>query len=71
MFWHGRCFGVVSVLAQSMFWCCQWFGTVNVLALSMFGHGRYFRTVDALAQSHICRLATIPEGPQILATPVH
>ena len=62
MFWRGRCFGVVNVLARSMFWRCQWFGTFNVLAQSMFWQGQYFKMVDVLAQLYKCRRATIPEG---------
>ena len=83
--WHGRCFGMVNILllsmvdvfgvvnalARSMFWCCRWCGAVNIMALSMIWPGQYFITVDVLAQSHICRRATIPEGPQISTSPVH
>ena len=71
MIWRGWFFGVLDILAWSMFWCCQWFGIVNVMALSMLWPGQYFRTVDVLVQLHECRRATIPEGPQILTSPVH
>ena len=61
MFWHGRCFGAVDVMAQSMFWCsqylsvvnfsaCQCFGVVDVSVQSMLQCGRCYGTVDVSTQ---------------------
>ena len=58
--WPGRYFRMDDVLSDNlawlMFWCGYCFGTDNI---------------DVLAQSHKCRRATIPEGPQISTSPVH
>ena len=51
MFWRGRWFGMVNVLALSMAWRCQCFGTVNVLARSIFYNGLCFGAVAQMPAS--------------------